>query len=131
MDQQERIVASELVDQLHALGVRLGAVLVAHTTFSMVAPVEGGPHGLIEALLAALGPLGTLVMPSMSDEDDKPFDVTGTPCRAMGVVADTFWRMPGVLRSDNPHVFAARSSSEGSAIRRLGSPVRATSSAPR
>jgi len=26
----------------------------------------------------------------------------------MGVVADTFWRMPGVLRSDNPASFAAR-----------------------
>lgn len=25
----------------------------------------------------------------------------------MGVVADTFWRIPGVLRSDNNHAFAA------------------------
>jgi aminoglycoside N3'-acetyltransferase len=25
----------------------------------------------------------------------------------MGVVADTFWRLPGVLRSDNNHAFAA------------------------
>jgi aminoglycoside 3-N-acetyltransferase len=25
----------------------------------------------------------------------------------MGVVADTFWRLPGVLRSDSPHAFAA------------------------
>ena len=25
----------------------------------------------------------------------------------MGVVADMFWRMPGVLRSDSPHAFAA------------------------
>jgi aminoglycoside N3'-acetyltransferase len=25
----------------------------------------------------------------------------------MGVVANTFWQMPGVLRSDNPHAFAA------------------------
>jgi aminoglycoside N3'-acetyltransferase len=25
----------------------------------------------------------------------------------MGVVADTFWRRPGVLRSDSPHAFAA------------------------
>src|SRR5687768_15058749 len=25
----------------------------------------------------------------------------------MGIVADTFWRMPGVLRSDSPHAFAA------------------------
>jgi aminoglycoside N3'-acetyltransferase len=25
----------------------------------------------------------------------------------MGVVADTFWRLPGVLRTDSPHAFAA------------------------
>jgi aminoglycoside 3-N-acetyltransferase len=107
MDQHERIVASGLVDQLHALGVRAGAVLIVHAAFSRVAPVEGGPRALIAALAAALGPLGTLVMPSMSDDDDTPWDVAVTPCRGMGVVADTFWRMPGVLRSDNPHAFAA------------------------
>jgi aminoglycoside N3'-acetyltransferase len=96
-----------LIEQLQTLGVRPGSVLVVHTAFSKVAPVEGGPRGLIDALLAALGPQGTLVMPSLSDEDDVPFDATRTPCREMGVVADTFWRMPGVLRSDNPHAFAA------------------------
>jgi aminoglycoside 3-N-acetyltransferase len=107
MDQHDRIVGAGLVDQLRALGVRAGAVLVVHAAFSKVAPIEGGPRALIDALVAALGPLGTLVMPSMSDEDDIPWDVTATPCRGMGVVAETFWRMPGVLRSDNPHAFAA------------------------
>ena len=46
-------------------------------------------------------------MPSMADDDDTPFDRNSMPCRAVGLVADTFWRMPGVLRSDNPHAFAA------------------------
>lgn len=69
--------------------------------------MEGGPRGLIEALQAVLGPGGTLVMPSMSDDDEHPFEVTATPCAAMGVVADTFWRLPGILRSDSPHGFAA------------------------
>jgi aminoglycoside N3'-acetyltransferase len=96
-----------LIEQLQTLGVRPGSVLVVHTAFSKVAPVEGGPRGLTDALLAALGPQGTLVMPSLSDEDEIPFDATRTPCRGMGVVADTYWRMPGVLRSDNPHAFAA------------------------
>lgn len=97
----------ELTKQLLALGVEPGGVLVVHTAFSNIAPVENGPAGLIRALLDALGPDATLVMPSMSDDDDHPFRVTETPCRAMGVVADTFWRLPGVLRSDNPHAFAA------------------------
>jgi aminoglycoside 3-N-acetyltransferase len=97
----------EVTEQLRALGVQSGSVLVVHTAFSRVAPVEGGPLGLIEALQTALGPSGTLVMPSMTDDDDQPFDSRETPCIGMGVVADTFWRMQGVIRSDSPHAFAA------------------------
>lgn len=99
--------AHQLTAQLQALGVHPGGVLLVHTAFSKLTPVEGGPLTLIEALRAALGPTGTLAMPSMSDDDDTPFDPRSTPCRAMGIVADTFWRLPGVLRSDSPHAFAA------------------------
>jgi aminoglycoside 3-N-acetyltransferase len=63
--------------------------------------------GLISALRAAVSPPGTLVMPSMSSDDDYPFDPKTTPCMDMGIVADTFWRLAGVLRSDNPAAFAA------------------------
>ena len=97
----------DVARQLSGLGVESGGVLGVHLAFSKVAPVEGGPLGLIEALRNALGPKGTLVMPSMTDDDDHPFDCRATPCLGMGVVADSFWRMPGVLRSDNPHAFAA------------------------
>ena len=64
---------------------------------------------MIAALQAALGPKGTLVMPSMSWDDEHPADPRSTPCiEEMGVVADTFWRIPGVLRSDSPHSFLRR-----------------------
>lgn len=96
-----------LVRELLELGVRPGGILLVHTSFSNVKPVEGGPEGLILALRAALGAAGTLVMPSMSYDDDHPFDKTASPCPEMGVVADTFWRLPGVMRSDNNHAFAA------------------------
>ena len=96
-----------VIRQLAALGVQPNGVLLVHTAFSQVAPVEGGPHGLIAALLGAVGSGGTLVMPSMCDDDDIPFDRASASCRGVGLVADTFWRMPGVLRSDNPHAFAA------------------------
>jgi aminoglycoside 3-N-acetyltransferase len=91
-----------LPEQLIALGVQPGGVLLVHSAFSKVGAPDG-PAGLIGALLAVLGPHGTLVMPSMCDDADVPFDRAGSPCRALGIVADTFWRMPGVLRSDNPH----------------------------
>ena len=66
-----------------------------------------GPLGLITALRDLLGANGTLIMPSMSWDDDHPFDPKTTPCPEMGIIAETFWRCPGVPRSDSPHAFAA------------------------
>jgi aminoglycoside N3'-acetyltransferase len=104
---RKSVSKKRVVEQLIALGVQPGGVLVVHTSYRLTGPVEGGPEGLVDALRAAVGRTGTLVMPSMSDDDDHPFDAGSTPCVEMGVVADTFWRMPGVLRSDSPHAFAA------------------------
>jgi aminoglycoside N3'-acetyltransferase len=104
---QALVSRREISRQLAQLGVQPGSVLLVHTAFSKVAPVEGGPQALIAALQEALGSAGTLVMPSMADDDDHVFDRARSPCRAMGIVADTFWRIPGVVRSDSPHAFAA------------------------
>ncbi len=82
-------------------------MLVVHTAFSSFGGRAGTPANLIAALRVAAGARGTLVMPSMSDDDEQPFDPQRTPCIGMGIVADTFWRMPGVIRSDSPHAFAA------------------------
>jgi aminoglycoside N3'-acetyltransferase len=99
---------AELVSQLRALGVDQGGVLLAHTSFRAVGPVEGGPQGLIAALRHALGPRGTLVMPSWPGDGDLPFDPRTTPAAPdLGVVAESFWRLPGVVRSDHCHAFAA------------------------
>ena len=101
------ISSKTLIQNFLELGVKPGGVLLVHTSFSKIKLIEGGPLGLISALRSALGAEGTLVMPSMSYDDDHPFDKTKSPCPEMGIVADTFWRLPGVLRSDNNHAFAA------------------------
>ena len=97
------ILKSQVTRQLLDLGVQPGGVLLVHCAFSQVKPVEDGPEGLIAALRFALGPEGTLVMPSMTADDDHPFDPRATSCIGMGIVAQTFWQLPGVLRSDSPH----------------------------
>lgn len=98
----------ELTLQLARLGVRRGSVLEVHTSFRAVGPVEGGPAGLIEALTRAVGPDGTVVMPTMTD-GETVFDPRTTPTVDMGITAETFWRMPGVCRSTHPGgSFAAR-----------------------
>ena len=108
MSAPNELSKAAITDQLRALGVKAGGVLLVHTSFRAVRPVEGGPLGLIEALRSALGPDGTLVMPSMTDDDDAPFDpATSRSAPDLGVVADTFWRLPGVARSNHPSAFAA------------------------
>ena len=63
----KEVGTERLMAELGALGVRPGGVLLVHTSFRRVRPVEGGPLGLIRALRGALGPDGTLVMPTMTD----------------------------------------------------------------
>ena len=99
---------SDLVRQLLALGVKVGGVLLVHTSFRAVRPVEGGPEGLISSLREALGPDGTLVMPSWSGNSDEPFDPRTTESDFnLGVVPQIFWRLPGVRRSNHVHAFSA------------------------
>jgi aminoglycoside N3'-acetyltransferase len=108
----------ELVRQLRSLGVRAGDVLLTHTSFRAVRPVEGGPQGLITALRDAVGPAGTLVMPSWTGDDEAVFDPATTPASPdLGIVADTFWRLPGVERSNHPFAFAAAGPLAGSIVR--------------
>jgi len=58
---------------------------------------------LIEAIEAAIGRGGTLVMPAFSYSFTKgePFDICNTPS-AVGIVAERFRTLPGVRRTSDP-----------------------------
>jgi len=97
-----------LVNQLRALGVEPGGVLLVHTSFRAVRPVEDGPLGLIRALRDAVGPQGTLVFPCWTGDDDLPFDSQTTPAAdSLGALPEIFRQVPGVRRSDHPFACAA------------------------
>jgi len=99
---------NSLANDLTALGVERGDVLLVHTSYRAVRPVDGGPAGLIAGLSSAIGDAGTLVMPSWGDNDDAMFDPATTSVSAsLGVTAAEFARMPGVHRSAHPFAFAA------------------------
>ncbi|UCF32490.1 MAG: AAC(3) family N-acetyltransferase [Phycisphaerales bacterium] len=115
-----------LTADLVALGVERGMVLIAHTSLSSLGWVCGGPVAVIAALEQALGPEGTLVMPTFSGdlsdpatwknppvpedwwetirETTPPYDVRLSPTRGVGLVPETFIRRPGVRRSAHPLV---------------------------
>ena len=99
---------AELTRELRQLGVREGGVLLLHMSYRAVRSVAAGPVTVIHALRDALGPEGTLVMPSWGDDDDAAYDPARTPVSpTLGVTAELFRRFPDVRRSNHPFAFAA------------------------
>ena len=114
-----------LCGDLCRLGVAPGDVLIAHTSLSSTGWVCGGAQAAIEALLAAVGPQGTIVMPAHTAENFEPsfwrrppvpetwwrtirdampaFEPRKTPTREMGAIAELFRTWPGTLRSNHPY----------------------------
>ncbi len=118
-------------EDLSALGVTPGMVLLVHSSLSSLGWVSGGPVAVILALEEALGPEGTLVMPTHSSDLSDPsewkhppvpeawwatirqtmpaFDVRMTPTRGVGVIPECFRNQEGTRRSLHPAAsFAAR-----------------------
>lgn len=115
-----------LKQDFQALGIEPGMTLIAHSSLSSIGWISGGPVAVILALEEALGPEGTLVMPThsgdLSDpenwsnppvpEDWKetirqtmpPYDQDLTPTRGVGAVPETFRKQRGVIRSEHPQM---------------------------
>jgi aminoglycoside N3'-acetyltransferase len=70
----EPLSADALVQDLHRLGVRAGDLLMVHASLRAVGPVAGGPDAVLAALLAAIGPDGTLM--AYVSWDRSPYEET-------------------------------------------------------
>ncbi|NPV07094.1 MAG: AAC(3) family N-acetyltransferase [Anaerolineae bacterium] len=93
-------------DGLRAGGLSPGDSLIMHCSLSSLGHVEGGADTLIDAVLEAVSPGGTVMMPALPDIY-RPFDVRTSPSTA-GLVSEVFWRRPDAFRSRHPsHSVAA------------------------
>ncbi|GAB3810350.1 AAC(3) family N-acetyltransferase [Micromonospora zhanjiangensis] len=115
---------TSLAADLRELGVRPGATILLHASLRSLGWVCGGAPTVVRALLAVLGPAGTLVVPAFTPENRDPsrwshapvperwwpairaelpaFDPAVTPCREMGLIAETVRTWPGAVRSPHP-----------------------------
>ncbi|MFB3892165.1 MAG: AAC(3) family N-acetyltransferase [Phycisphaerae bacterium] len=103
----------EIVDALRAIGITAGMKMMVHSSQKAVGRTEGGVVTIVEALMEAVTPEGTLMLPSFnhgrpwSKGGKRIYDPTRTPTWN-GAIPDAFWRMPGVYRSLDPtHAIAA------------------------
>lgn len=90
-----------LSEQLSELGVRTGGLLMVHSSFKSLGVSD--PEAVVQALLSAIGPQGTLLMPALS-YCQKPSNVhdTRTTPGCVGFLAEYFRTRPGTLRSLHP-----------------------------
>ena len=113
----------DLENRFRAIGVRKGMMLEVHSSLSSFGYVDGGAFTVIAALMNAVGKDGAIVMPTflvskpfpLSEEDRqrgvvykaKVFGEASTERSGMGIIADTFRQLPGVLTGRGEHRVSA------------------------
>ncbi|MBI5545825.1 MAG: AAC(3) family N-acetyltransferase [Deltaproteobacteria bacterium] len=117
------LTRATLADELRRLGVPERGLLLVHSSFRALGPVDGGPEAVVGALLDAMGPAGTVMAPTFTTNLIDPytwpvppeererariladipyFDPTTSRPHKMGIIAEALWRTPGTLRSAHP-----------------------------
>jgi aminoglycoside 3-N-acetyltransferase len=93
----------DLISGFRQLGLDEGDTLLVHSSFKSLGPVDGGPPTVVQALEAALGPEGTLIMPTFNFDFNKgeAWDVRSTPSR-MGVLTELVRQDPRARRVFHP-----------------------------
>src|SRR5690606_33797168 len=98
---------TQLSQEFHELGLRDGDVVLVHSSLSGLGWVDGGADAVVEALLDAVGSLGTVLFPTLTgserDGPDHPpvINLAVTPCWT-GAIPDASRRHPGAVRSIHP-----------------------------
>ncbi len=93
------LTRQDIVKGLNELGLPEGCAVMVHSALSSFGEVAGGAETVIAALLEAIGPEGTLLMPAMSGE--RPFRVEASPS-GTGLITEVFRSHPGATRSLHP-----------------------------
>ncbi len=107
------LTAHDITRALRTLGLVPGDLVLVHSSLSSFGYVDGGADAVIDALLTAVAPDGTVLVPTLTgseqlDADHPPiYDPDETPSWT-GRIPETFRRRPEAVRSLHPtHSVAA------------------------
>jgi aminoglycoside 3-N-acetyltransferase len=94
------VTRAQIAAAIRSLGVGSGDLLLTHSSFKSLGPVEGGPRAVAEALVDAVTPGGSAFVPTFNYGRD-PFDAAAAPSYD-GVITEFFRKLPDAVRSDHP-----------------------------
>jgi aminoglycoside 3-N-acetyltransferase len=104
---KSRLDRAGIARGLRQIGIRPGDLLQVHSSLSAIGYVEGGADAVVDALLEALGPTGTLMVPTFNHGAAEVFDVQTTPS-VNGAITEAVRKRPAAKRSVHPtHPYAA------------------------
>jgi aminoglycoside 3-N-acetyltransferase len=102
---------SDLITAFQHAGLAAGDLVLVHSSLRKLGPVEGGAETVIDALLATVGPAGTVAVPTHTFEvvgaRQPVFHQALTPSN-VGVLTNVFRQRPTAIRGLHPtHSVAA------------------------
>ncbi len=95
----------QIANGLAQVGLGAGDVVLVHSSLSAFGYVEGGADAIIDALLAAVGDGGTVVVPTFTwganhEAERVVLDLVNTSCKdEVGIIPETFRLRPEARRS--------------------------------
>ncbi len=99
----------DILADLEAIGIKSGDTLLVHSSLSRIGHLTAGPKTFVDALLAAVGPNGNLLMPTSPNavyqlnyiRNTPFFDVLQSPSNT-GKITEYFRTLPEAKRSLHP-----------------------------
>lgn len=103
----KKYTASDIVQIMQQLGMKNGSTVCIHSSMMQFYNYTGSATELIDKILQAIGPNGTLMMPAFPNKPENGYDNyifnPVTDKTGAGYLAETFRKYPGVKRSNNVH----------------------------
>jgi aminoglycoside 3-N-acetyltransferase len=103
------ITTEELIKNLQKIGIQPGDSVLVHSSLSRIGHLKDGPKTFVDALIAAVGDEGTILMPTSPNNvfqlnyirNTPFFDVLNSPSKT-GAITEYFRKLPNAVRSLHP-----------------------------
>jgi aminoglycoside 3-N-acetyltransferase len=96
----EVVTRGQIAHALNSLGVAGGDLMLVHSSFRSFGGVEGGPQTVVQGMMDAVSPGGSVFVPTFTSAD-VAFDPRSTTSQ-LGAITEVLRTMPGAVRSLHP-----------------------------